>query len=95
MKAERRFENFIFIDINNYNIQYFRSARNEGIWMENSALCKITKTVCNILENFGFQDKTGIYLLPEETLFLIEEVYLIKSTFYFISFIFLFRINYN
>ncbi|XP_045476740.1 uncharacterized protein LOC123682249 isoform X2 [Harmonia axyridis] len=50
-----------------------RCARSKGIWIEDKGLCKLTKVVGNILKNFGFQDKSGIYLLPEETLFLIEQ----------------------
>ncbi|XP_044759640.1 uncharacterized protein LOC123317270 [Coccinella septempunctata] len=50
-----------------------RCARSKGIWLEDVALCRVTKVVGNILKNFGFQDKSGIYLLPEETLFLVEQ----------------------
>ncbi|KAK9883081.1 hypothetical protein WA026_001283 [Henosepilachna vigintioctopunctata] len=50
-----------------------RCARSKGIWIDDRNLCKITKLVGPLLKNFGFQDKRGIFLLPEEALFLLEQ----------------------
>ncbi|KAL3272467.1 hypothetical protein HHI36_013947 [Cryptolaemus montrouzieri] len=49
-----------------------RCTRSKGEWIEDLNLCKVSKLVGSLLKNFGFQDKTGIYFLPEEALFLME-----------------------
>ncbi|KAJ8932426.1 hypothetical protein NQ314_014683 [Rhamnusium bicolor] len=48
-----------------------RCARSQAIWSPETNLAKVTKVV-KTLNNFGYQDKNGIFLYPEETLFLME-----------------------
>lgn len=53
---------------------YFeRCARAQAEW-SNDGMVKITKVVKGLLQHFGFQDKNGIFLYPEESLFLLETV---------------------
>lgn len=48
--------------------------RAQSVWMQKEKLVKVTKVAKNIVNSFGFQDKNGIYLYPEEALFLMETV---------------------
>ncbi|XP_049817465.1 tRNA-splicing endonuclease subunit Sen54 isoform X1 [Aethina tumida] len=49
-----------------------RCGRAQSVWMQEEKLVKVTKVAKNIVNSFGFQDKNGIYLYPEEALFLME-----------------------
>ncbi|XP_018565884.1 tRNA-splicing endonuclease subunit Sen54 isoform X2 [Anoplophora glabripennis] len=48
-----------------------RCARSLATWSSEDKLAKVTRTVKS-LNNFGYQDKNGTYLYPEEALFLME-----------------------
>ncbi|XP_050311490.1 uncharacterized protein LOC126747050 [Anthonomus grandis grandis] len=49
-----------------------RCGRARGLWHPDSGKTKLDKVVKNIVKFFGVQDKTGIFLHPEEMLFLLE-----------------------
>ncbi|XP_074040975.1 uncharacterized protein [Leptinotarsa decemlineata] len=49
-----------------------RCARAKAEWCPVISLSKVTKVVKGLLENFGFQDKRGIFMYPEEMLLLVE-----------------------
>ncbi|CAH0564943.1 unnamed protein product [Brassicogethes aeneus] len=49
-----------------------RYARSQAVWVKELSLGKVTKVARNLLNSFGFQDKSGIFLYPEEVLFLME-----------------------
>lgn len=51
-----------------------RCNRSKCKWLQNKNLAQVEKVVGTLLQNFGFQNKDGIFLLPEETLFLLETV---------------------
>lgn len=48
-----------------------RCARATGIWLPEKRLVQVTKVV-GIVNTFGFANKTGRYLRPEEAMFLLE-----------------------
>lgn len=57
-----------------------RCARAQAEW-SNDGMVKVTKVVKGLLQHFGCQDKNGIFLYPEEALFLLETVsHFIKYT---------------
>ncbi|CAH1154653.1 unnamed protein product [Phaedon cochleariae] len=49
-----------------------RCARSRAEWCPNLNMAKVTKVVKGLLQNFGYQDKNGIFMYPEEMLFLLE-----------------------
>ncbi|KAJ8946304.1 hypothetical protein NQ318_004193 [Aromia moschata] len=49
-----------------------RCARSKVEWSTDNQLATVTKTVKTLLHNFGYQDRNGIFLYPEETLYLME-----------------------
>ncbi|KAF7265796.1 hypothetical protein GWI33_020871 [Rhynchophorus ferrugineus] len=57
-----------------------RCNRAQVIWLAEEKKGKVVKIVKNLLKSFGYQNKEGIFLSPEEILFLLEanrlEIYL-------------------
>lgn len=51
-----------------------RCARIQADWLDGEEKAKVTRVVKGLLQNYGYQDKHGIFLYPEETLFLLETV---------------------
>ncbi|CAG9830607.1 unnamed protein product [Diabrotica balteata] len=49
-----------------------RCARAKAEWIASLKLAKVEKVVKGLLETFGYQDKSGIYVYPEEMLYLVE-----------------------
>ncbi|XP_030754283.1 uncharacterized protein LOC115881064 [Sitophilus oryzae] len=49
-----------------------RCNRASVIWLPEKNLGKVDKVVKNLLKFFGFQNRDGIFLYPEEVLFLLE-----------------------
>ncbi|XP_028129450.1 uncharacterized protein LOC114325563 [Diabrotica virgifera virgifera] len=49
-----------------------RCARSKAEWIASLKLAKVEKVVKGLLETFGYQDKSGIYVYPEEMLYLVE-----------------------
>ncbi|XP_057654547.1 tRNA-splicing endonuclease subunit Sen54-like [Diorhabda carinulata] len=49
-----------------------RCSRAQAEWDESLNLAKVNKVVKGLLENFGYQNKHGIYMYPEEMLYLVE-----------------------
>ncbi|CAH1100769.1 unnamed protein product [Psylliodes chrysocephalus] len=49
-----------------------RCGRAKAEWNPSLNLAKVNKVVKGLLEHFGYQDKSGIYMYPEEMLYLVE-----------------------
>ncbi|KAL1489163.1 hypothetical protein ABEB36_014102 [Hypothenemus hampei] len=49
-----------------------RSRRAHCVWLQEKNLAQVTKVVKNLTKLFGFQNKDGLFLYPEEMLFLLE-----------------------
>ncbi|CAG9763132.1 unnamed protein product [Ceutorhynchus assimilis] len=49
-----------------------RSARAQAIWLNTKNMAQVTKITKNLVRNFGFQNKEGVFIWPEEMLFLLE-----------------------
>ncbi|XP_060523244.1 uncharacterized protein LOC132700131 isoform X2 [Cylas formicarius] len=49
-----------------------RCARARATWLEDLGLARVGKLIKNLLKYFGHQNKDGVFLYPEEMLFLLE-----------------------
>jgi len=49
-----------------------RTGRALAMWLQDENVARVTKVVKNLIKYFGFQNKSGIFLHPEEMLFLLE-----------------------
>lgn len=56
------------------NATYYRCTRAQAEWHQEKHLAKVIKVIKGLVHSYGFQDKTGIYLYPEEMLYLVESV---------------------
>lgn len=49
-----------------------RSSRAKAIWLADKGVGKVTKIIKNLVKYFGYQNKEGLFLYPEEMLYLLE-----------------------
>lgn len=70
----------VLIIINNkfYCCVFCRCARSVANWLPDKKQVEVLK-ISGVLSNFGFANKNGKFLYPEETLYLLEMVIKIKS----------------
>ena len=59
-------------DLLSYERVEKRSNRAQAIWLPEECLGKVLKVVKNLIRFFGYQNKEGIFIYPEEILFLLE-----------------------
>lgn len=60
-------------------MNFHRCGRAKAEWNPSLNLAKVNKVVKGLLEHFGYQDKSGIYMYPEEMLYLVETVSILKT----------------